>query len=139
MRALMMLTAAVSLSVAAEVTNVLDRTVAIRERNADPAKIGDYTLEDPLTFLDGRKVATKADWAKRRKEILGIFAREMYGEEPPRPEAVVTELVGEKTTAAGLRRIGRGRRSTGPCGRRGMRRDECRSSCSSTTAATTSS
>lgn len=102
MRALMMLTAAVSLSVAAEVTNVLDRTVAIRERNADPAKIGDYTLEDPLTFLDGRKVATKADWAKRRKEILGIFAREMYGEEPPRPEAVVTELVGEKTTAAGF-------------------------------------
>ena len=97
--------AAVALAAAtgfAETTNVLDRTVAIRPRNVDPAKVGDYTLEDPLTFLDGRKVRSAADWSARRREILGIFAREMYGEEPPAPEAVVAERTLEKVSAAGF-------------------------------------
>ena len=76
-----------------------DREVAVREPNYDKAKIAPYTLEDPLTFLDGRKV-TKENWSARRKEILGIFAKEMYGAEPPPPEALVTELVDEKGDAA---------------------------------------
>ena len=76
-----------------------DREVVVREPNYDKAKIAPYMLEDPLTFLDGRKV-TKENWAARRKEILGIFAKEMYGAEPPPPEALVTELVDEKGDAA---------------------------------------
>ena len=91
-----------SLAHGVEMTNVLDRTVAIRPRNTDPSKVGTYTLEDPLTFLDGRKVKSAADWAERRREILGIFAREMYGEEPPPPETLDIELAGEKVTAAGF-------------------------------------
>ena len=81
-----------------DVVHVFDRDVYVHAPNYDKAKIPPYTLEDPLTFLDGRKV-TKANWAERRKEILGIFAREMYGAEPPAPEAVVTELVDEKVGA----------------------------------------
>ena len=77
-----------------------DREVAVRGVNYDKTKIAPYTLEDPLTFLDGSGV-TKATWAKRRREILGIFAREMYGAEPPPPEALVTELVDEKVGAVG--------------------------------------
>ena len=82
-----------------QVERALDRDVVVREPNYDESKIGPYTLEDPLRFLDGRKV-TAANWAERRKEILGIFAREMYGAEPPAPEAVVTELADEKVGAA---------------------------------------
>lgn len=43
--------------------------------NYDVAKIAPYTLEDPLTFLDGTKVTSPADWPRRRREILEIFAK----------------------------------------------------------------
>ena len=89
-----------------ETVRVLDREVYVHAPNYDKTKIPPYTLEDPLTFLDGRKV-TAANWAERRREILGIFAKEMYGAEPPAPEALVTELVDEKIGAAagyGIRR-----------------------------------
>ncbi len=58
-------------------------------------------MEDPLTFVNGEKVQTQADWRRRRQEILDIFAREMYGVEPPPPPAVVLEKVDEKTDALG--------------------------------------
>ena len=44
---------------------------------------------------------TAADWERRRAEILGIFAREMYGVEPPPPAALNADLVDEKVTCAG--------------------------------------
>ena len=69
--------------------------------NYDKSKVGTYELEDPLTFVDGRKVKTPADWPARRAEILGIFAKEMFGVEPPKPEALVTDLVKEKVTCDG--------------------------------------
>lgn len=75
-----------------------DRAVYVHHPNYDAAKIPPYTLEDPLTFIDGRRV-TQTNWPERRREILGLFAREMYGAEPPAPEAVVTELVDEKVGA----------------------------------------
>ena len=59
--------------------------------NYDKKKIPPYTLEDPLTFVDGTKVRIPQDWDKRRAEILEIFQREMYGRMPPAPEAVVVE------------------------------------------------
>ena len=82
-----------------QVERALDRDVVVREPNYDESKVGPYTLEDPLRFLDGRKV-TAANWPERRKEILDIFSKEMYGAEPHAPEAVVTELADEKVGAA---------------------------------------
>ena len=70
-----------------------------RQPNFDPAKIAPYTLEDPLTFLDGTKVTDAESWKKRRKEILDIFAGEMFGIEPPVPETVDFELIYEKNNA----------------------------------------
>ena len=100
-RLTMMLAAAVAAGlVNAKTVKTLDREVFVREPNYDESKVGPYTLEDPLTFVDGRKV-TKENWAERRKEILGIFAKEMYGAEPPAPETVVTELVDEKKVVDG--------------------------------------
>ena len=68
--------------------------------NYDEAKAGEgtYRLEDPLTFADGRKVRTAEDWAVRRKEILALFEREMYGRLPPKPEAMEVELVKDELT-----------------------------------------
>ena len=93
--------AACALCATAETRFSQDREVFVHEANYDKAKIPPYTLEDPLVFVDGRRVATPADWAERRREILGIFAREMYGAEPPAPEALVTELLDEKDAIDG--------------------------------------
>ena len=89
-----------------DTVHAFDRDVYVHDPNYDKTKIPPYTLEDPLTFLDGRKV-TKENWPERRREILDLFAKEMYGAEPPAPEAVVTELVDEKNDAVagyGIRR-----------------------------------
>ena len=70
--------------------------------NYDESKVAPYTLEDPLSFADGTKLKSAAEWPKRRAEILGIFAREMYGVEPPKPETVVTECIESGKTLASL-------------------------------------
>ena len=72
------------------------------EVNYDETKVPTYTLEDPLVFADGTKLKSATEWPKRRAEILDIFAREMYGAEPPKPETVVTECVESGTTLASL-------------------------------------
>ena len=77
-------------------------TANAREPNYDEAKVAPYTLEDPLAFADGRKLKDASEWSARRKQILEIFAHEMYGVEPPAPETVVTELREEGPTLAGL-------------------------------------
>ena len=69
------------------------------EPNFDPAQIAPYTLEDPLTFLSGEKVTSPEQWEIRRKEILEIFAKEMFGKEPPAPECIKIELIEEKDGA----------------------------------------
>ena len=70
------------------------------EFNYDESKTGDgtYTLEDPLSFSDGRKLKDASEWPARRKEILALFEREVYGRMPPAPEALVSEMLSEKLT-----------------------------------------
>ena len=70
--------------------------------NYDEALAGPTPLQDPLVFADGRKVTTAEDWRMRRAEIVDLFAREMYGQPPPRPECVETELVDEKVSVSGF-------------------------------------
>ena len=69
------------------------------EANYDKTKIAPYTLEDPLTFSDGSRVTSPAMWQTRRREILDIFAGEMFGEEPPPPEKIFLEKTEEKCGA----------------------------------------
>ena len=52
--------------------------------NYDEAKANLYPVwPDPLTYADGRKVATAAEWwGKRRPELIELFEREIYGRVP---------------------------------------------------------
>jgi len=45
-------------------------------------------LPDPLRFADGKAVATAADWAARRAELLETIQAIEYGHLPPAPEKV---------------------------------------------------
>jgi hypothetical protein len=50
--------------------------------NYDEAKVGSYTLPDPLIFNNGKAVKTARDWPKRRAEILELFETNVYGHSP---------------------------------------------------------
>ena len=53
-------------------------------------------LPDPLVMLDGRKVTSKAQWAKeRRPELLALFQHYMYGSLPPKPQHQKAVVTGE--------------------------------------------
>ncbi len=50
-------------------------------------------LPDALVAEDGAKITSAAEWReKRRPELLALFEREMYGQSPPRPEEMVSEV-----------------------------------------------
>jgi hypothetical protein len=52
------------------------------EANYDEAKVGAYTLPDPLVMRDGNRVSRAQQWRKRRAEILGLFESQVYGRTP---------------------------------------------------------
>ena len=51
--------------------------------NYDEAKVGDYTLPDPLRLNNGQPVRDAKTWyAKRRPEILHLFEENQFGRSP---------------------------------------------------------
>ena len=57
--------------------------------NYDEAKVGSYTLPDPLVFKNGKPVRTAIDWMKRRRqEVLELFAQNMFGRSPQPPRTI---------------------------------------------------
>ena len=61
--------------------------------NYDEAKVPAYTLPDPMRFLDGRPVATAADWPARRAEVLRLFEEHVYGRSPAAPPGMRSVVV----------------------------------------------
>lgn len=73
-----------------------------RPPNYDESKIGPYKLEDPLTFANGKKLASPQEWQARRKEILEIFQSQMYGRMPPPPTNLTLEVFEQGETLHGF-------------------------------------
>ncbi|MBO4476662.1 MAG: right-handed parallel beta-helix repeat-containing protein [Bacteroidales bacterium] len=79
--------------------------------NKKEEKVKPYVLPDPLVFADGRKVESPGQWPARRREILDIFQKEMYGDMPPASPVYLTPLSsrasGEIPSQEGTRNIKR--------------------------------
>ena len=76
-------------------------TTAANFANFDESKANPYPVwPDPLTFKDGSKVKTAADWTKRRKEIVEDFDREVYGRVPKNVPKVTWSVVKDIDTVA---------------------------------------
>jgi hypothetical protein len=57
--------------------------------NYDEAKVGRYTLPDPLVGTDGEKVTTAEAWrTRRRPEIMQLFETYMFGKVPTPPSSI---------------------------------------------------
>jgi len=55
--------------------------------NYNEAKVGTYTLPDPLTLNNGKPVRNAKTWySKRRPEIVEMFETQQYGRAPGRPD-----------------------------------------------------
>lgn len=65
-----------------------------------------YALPDPLVGGDGRRVASAKDWRDRRRpELLGLFAQEVYGRTPVGRPADLRFTVREEKAAFGGRAV----------------------------------
>lgn len=71
--------------------------------HTDESKVPPYSLPDPLVLADGALVLDAATWrARRRPELLELFAREVYGRTPAgRPAAMRAEVTSVDRTALG--------------------------------------
>lgn len=76
--------------------------------NYDEAKVGKYTLPDPLVLKDGRPVRDAATWTnQRRQEVLEAYQREIYGRVPgsaPKASFEVIEQGTEVMDGAAMRK-----------------------------------
>jgi hypothetical protein len=69
------------------------RIVAGIPVNYDEAKVGTYTLPDPLTLSDGAPVRDAKTWEeKRRPEIVRLFEENEYGRAPGRPAGMTFDV-----------------------------------------------
>ena len=72
-----------------------DRSL-LEKLNHDESKVPEYTLPDPLTLNNGKKVTTVKQWEKqRRQEILELFSSQMYGRTPKEKMRVSYETLSE--------------------------------------------
>ena len=57
-----------------------------KEFNYEESKVPNYSLPDPLTLSNGKKVTDAETWNRyRRPEILELFQTHVYGKSPGRP------------------------------------------------------
>jgi len=70
--------------------------------NYDEARVGTYTLPDPLVTQDGKQVTDAATWsARRRPELLKLYETEVYGRVPDRAPRVTFTVASTEPNALG--------------------------------------
>ena len=68
--------------------------------NYDEAKVRPFTLPDPLAMRDGRRVRNAEMWnTERRREIIRMYERDIYGRIPARTPEVKWQVAGTDTVA----------------------------------------
>ena len=80
--------------------NPLRYAVTGHVSNYDKAKVGNYTLPDPLVLTSGEPVRDAQTWFERRRpEIVRLYESEIYGRVPATAPDVSFEVVSEQQNA----------------------------------------
>jgi hypothetical protein len=87
-------------AVAGQQPNAPPAIVAGIPVNYDEAKVGTYTLPDPLVLADGKPVRDAKSWnQKRRPEIVRLFEENQFGRSPGRPADMSFDVFDKGTPA----------------------------------------
>ena len=93
-------------SVAAQIADSPDEAVAGIPVNYTEAKVGLYSLPDPLTLASGGKVTDARTWYERRRpEILRVVEENQFGKAPGRPSEMTFDTFDAGTPAFGGRAV----------------------------------
>jgi hypothetical protein len=78
-------------------------------RNTDESQVPAYTLPDPLVDASGTPIKTPEAWKARRRELLELFATNVYGRTPTPPTPIVAraEILEESANALGGKAVRR--------------------------------
>src|SRR5438128_485146 len=77
-------------------------SAAQNKGNYDEAKVGQYSLPDPLRMENGDPVKDAKEWReKRRPEILHLFETHVYGRSPDKAPNLSFEKTSEDKNALG--------------------------------------
>lgn len=79
--------------------SVMGQGYAQTETNYDENLVPDYVLPELLATVDGKPITTVEAWERHRADLLGQFAREMYGRTPTDPIVVRYEVLAENPNA----------------------------------------
>jgi hypothetical protein len=91
-----------------QVADAPDGNVAGIPANYTEARVGNYTLPDPLQLLNGQTVNDAKTWFnKRRPEIVKLFEENQFGRSPGRPKGMHFEVFDKGTPAFDGRAIRR--------------------------------
>lgn len=71
------------------------------DANYDESRVPNYALPEILRFADGSRVASAAEWPRRRAEILQLFEEQVYGIAPEAPEGMRFAVREENASALG--------------------------------------
>jgi hypothetical protein len=86
--------------VTAQIVDTADDEVAGIPVNYTEARVGLYTLPDPLTLSNGEKVTDARTWIERRRpEILKLIEENQYGRAPGRPADMSFDVFDKGTPA----------------------------------------
>jgi hypothetical protein len=89
-------------AVSAQVADAPDGTVAALPVNYTEARVGSYTLPDPLKLNNGQVVKDAKTWTEqRRPELLKYYASEIYGRIPTTAPKVTWQVVSNDASALG--------------------------------------
>ena len=84
----------------AQVADAPDEVKAGIPVNYTEAKVGNYTLPDPLKLANGDSVSDATTWfEKRRPEIVKLFEENQYGRTPGRPADMSFDVFDKGTPA----------------------------------------
>jgi hypothetical protein len=85
---------------AAQVADAPDEVKAGIPVNYTEAKVGTYTLPDPLRLMNGNPVSSAKVWFERRRpEIVKLFEENQYGRMPERPRDMSFDMFDRATPA----------------------------------------
>src|SRR3954466_13171459 len=84
----------------AQVADAPDAAIKNIPVNYTEAKVGTYTLPDPLKLSDGQPVTDADTWMKKRRpEIVRLFEENQFGRIPATSPKVTWEIIKTDPTA----------------------------------------